>query len=679
MLLLAGGIALGPEGLGWVRPMSLGHGLETIVSVVVAVILFEGGLTLDREGYDRAPTVIKRLLTVGALVTWGVTAVAVYLTFRLPLGISLLMGSLVIVTGPTVISPLLRRMQIKQRLHHVLYWEGVLIDIVGVFVALLCYEWLKEDQLHPWLAPVAKFGLRLLVGLVLGLTTGALLVFLLRHRSVPDEHANILVFGGALLCFGVGHLILSESGILSVVVAGFYLALKKPPQLSRVRQFKLQLTEFGIGLVFVLLAAKLELSAFYDPRLLVVLVAIMFVARPLSVSLATAGQGYSTREKLLLSWIAPRGIVAAAMASLFALRLAKNHDHAHYLETLTYAVIVTTVTLQGLTAPLFSRLLGLKRSERRSWLLHGDDVWVLAISRALERAGVKTVTVTPSNYESVADFADPRLAEVESALCFDGPNTAYPPPEYYREVIAPEGSLYWLALATGRDAAVSEQPHATVVWRNIDKSDSEALVQGSRVIDVIDMREGLEPGSLRRETSFLFGVSEGRARLVVDPSEFDPKNAEFAIVLRRRIPGLSQLVAHVEVVEGRVTYAEVVKQLARSAGRLAPQLSSTIEEAAEQMPAAVGNHLAIPHAYVDGLPRSHCLMAVIKDGVEGLEPPDGQRVQLVCLLLSPTDQPEQHLEGLATLGALAVEQDLVDLLTTQRAPERVRKVLDAQS
>jgi PTS system nitrogen regulatory IIA component len=199
------------------------------------------------------------------------------------------------------------------------------------------------------------------------------------------------------------------------------------------------------------------------------------------------------------------------------------------------------------------------------------------------------------------------------------------------------------------------------------------------VIDVVDVREGLEPGSLGRECWFLFGVQDGRARLVPDPASFDPKNAEFAVVLRKRIPGLSRLITHVEIIEGRASYVDVVRQLAHSAGRLVPELASAIEAAATQTPAAVGNRVAIPHAYIDGLPASTCLMAVAKDGVDGLEAPDGQPVQIVCLLLSSTEQPEQHLSGLATLGALAVEQDLIRLLTSQQAPERVRKLLEAQS
>jgi mannitol/fructose-specific phosphotransferase system IIA component (Ntr-type) len=138
-------------------------------------------------------------------------------------------------------------------------------------------------------------------------------------------------------------------------------------------------------------------------------------------------------------------------------------------------------------------------------------------------------------------------------------------------------------------------------------------------------------------------------------------------------------VSHVEIVEGPADYGDVVRQLARSASRLAPELSAVIEAAGSQMPAAVGNHMAIPHAYLEGLQRCNCLMAVVPEGVAGLKPPDGQAVQLVCLLLSPTEQPELHLKGLATLGALAVEHDLMKLLTSQHAPERVRKLLDAQS
>src|SRR5690606_30678535 len=197
-------------------------------------------------------------------------------------------------------------------------------------------------------------------GSLLGVATGMLINLVLQKNLIAEEHTNTFVLACALLVYGLAQVLLSESGILSVVVAGFYVAWRQPPQLRRVRQFKLELTEFGIGLVFILLAAKLDLSLFNDPRLLVLLGVILFVARPLGIAIATYKHDFQLKEKAFLSWVAPRGIVSAAMASLFALRLQQSGNaDAHYLEVFTYAVVVTTVTLQGLSAPWLARLLGL--------------------------------------------------------------------------------------------------------------------------------------------------------------------------------------------------------------------------------------------------------------------------------------------------------------------------------
>ncbi len=141
MLLLAGGVGLGPEGLGWVHPEALGGFLPIIVSLAVGVILFEGGLTLDLKGYLQGSRVIKRLRSLGVLITWTGATLSVWYFLKVDFTVAILAGSLVIITGPTVIVPILKRIRVKPRLHHILHWEGVLIDAIGVFIALLCFEW----------------------------------------------------------------------------------------------------------------------------------------------------------------------------------------------------------------------------------------------------------------------------------------------------------------------------------------------------------------------------------------------------------------------------------------------------------------------------------------------------------------------------------------------------------
>ena len=177
--LLLGGILLGPEVSGLIDPANLGNGLDLLVAGCVAIILFEGGLSFQRIGFEQAPKVIWRLLTIGVLITWLGTTVLIHFLFNYSLSFCLLASSLIIVTGPTVIHPLLRRIGVNERLHHILHWEGVLIDPIGVFIAVLCFEWFSAGSLT--LSALEGFGLRLLVGMGTGLVGGYLLLLSLIH------------------------------------------------------------------------------------------------------------------------------------------------------------------------------------------------------------------------------------------------------------------------------------------------------------------------------------------------------------------------------------------------------------------------------------------------------------------------------------------------------------------
>ncbi len=675
---------LGPEVLGWVDPAALGHGLETIVAITVSVILFEGGLTLDIQGYRRSPVVIKRLLTFGALTTWWVTALVAYLVLSVSASMALMLGSLVIVTGPTVISPLLRRMQIRTRLHHILYWEGVLIDIVGVFVALLCYEWLKPDPLHEYLGPVARFGLRLLVGLVLGLATGFLISFLLERGWVAEDHANTFVLGSALLVFGVAQLLLTESGILSVVVAGFYVAWRQPPHLRKVRQFKLELTEFGIGLVFILLAAKLDLTRFTDPRLLVLLAVILFVARPLGIAIATYKQRFDIKEKLLLSWIAPRGIVSAAMASLFALRLEQSgHVDAHYLEVFTYAVVVTTVTLQGLTAPWLSRLLGLRRPIRKQWVIVGQSLLARQLSQALRRAGVQVIETQVEEDAELPDLAEPRFADATGVVCVDAPGAPRPPLRRYKECLGEDGLVYWTSIGQSERSADFKARGVVRVWQDLfeEQRVHDGLAAGTYAIDAFEVKAGLGAERFGEEFRPLFWVRDGAAEVVRDPKSINAANADYAVVLHRRLAGLADLISHIQVFPDEdESYESVVLKLLVAAQRQYPslpmeQVARGMLERERSMLTAVGGGLAIPHAYLESVTKSSCFLGIIPRGVHDVRTPDKEPIRMVSLLLSPANDPSKHLESLAALSGLGLDRELFELLVKQTVPQLIDRLL----
>ncbi len=227
VLLLLGGFVLGAEGLNVLHPNELGEFLPMIVSLAVGLILFEGGLTLDIKDFSHTSTVIKRLLTVGVLITWLGSALTTFLVFDISPSFALLMGSLIIVTGPTVIVPLLRRIRVDQKIGSILHWEAVLIDSIGVFIAILCFEWVVEGG---GTVALPNFLIRIVSGMGIGFLGGYLIYWFMKHDWVPDNIVNAFTLASAMLIFGATELIKPVAGLLAVTIAGLIVGLNKPRQ-----------------------------------------------------------------------------------------------------------------------------------------------------------------------------------------------------------------------------------------------------------------------------------------------------------------------------------------------------------------------------------------------------------------------------------------------------------------
>jgi NhaP-type Na+/H+ or K+/H+ antiporter/Trk K+ transport system NAD-binding subunit len=398
VLLLLAGAALGPDLLGWVEPRALGDGLLLIVDLAVAIILFEGGLNLEIRRLRREQSSIRRLVSLGAGVTLVGGALAAGAFFAWPWRHCLLFGSLVVVTGPTVIGPLIQELRLRPRVAALLEAEGVLIDPIGAILAVLMLEiaiasGTPADQAT---GLVLRLGFGATAGVVAGFAVGGMLRV---GRLLPEGHENIFVLASVLLLFEGCEALVSQSGLMAVTLAGVVVGNQRTRVDRDLREFKDQLTVMLIGLLFVLLAADVRLE---DVRALGwrgigVVAVLVFAVRPLCVWVSTFGSDLTHKERWLVAWIAPRGIVAAAVASVTAAALERaGIPGGTELRALVFLTIAGTVILAGLTSLPVAAFLGLRLPGRESVVILGAGGLGLALAQAL-RDAKRSVVFLDSN------------------------------------------------------------------------------------------------------------------------------------------------------------------------------------------------------------------------------------------------------------------------------------------
>jgi NhaP-type Na+/H+ or K+/H+ antiporter len=408
VLLLASGVLLGPDGLNVVRPSNLGAALHHLVGFAVAVILFEGGMNLNLGRLRREARSIRQLMTVGALVTAVGAALAARWTLGWSWTLAALFGTLVMVTGPTVITPLLRRIKVQPRVATVLEAEGVLVDAVGAIVAVVALEVALGSPGHGLAFGAWHVARALAFGVAFGTVGGLLLTTLLRNqRTIPEGLESIFTLATVLLLYQGSNAIVPETGIVTAVVAGLVVGNARAHVVEELREFKEQLSVLLIGLLFVLLAADVRLADVVRlgwPGVALV-AALMFVVRPLNVLAGTWGSDLAWREKAFIAWLAPRGIVAAAVSSLFAQTLEEEGlVGGPELRALVFLVIAATVLVQGLTGGLVADLLGVRRPSSRGYVILGANPLGLALARSLAGGGDEVVLID-SNPRACSDDA----------------------------------------------------------------------------------------------------------------------------------------------------------------------------------------------------------------------------------------------------------------------------------
>lgn len=403
LFLLLSGILAGPV-LGVLDPGALfGPLLFPLTSLAVALILFEGSLTLHLSEWREIGSVVRRMVTLGALATWVVIAVATHLLLGFSWELAVLFGSLTLVTGPTVIVPMLRVVRPRASVANILRWEGIVIDPIGALAAVVTFSFIVSRDQGGWSQSLATFAGVIGCGTLLGVLGGWALGVVLRRHWLPEYLHNLAALAAVLGVFIASNLLVHESGLLAVTLMGMWLANMRGVDVKPILHFKENLSVLLISGLFILLAARLDLKALLalGPATLALLAVIQFIARPLNIGLSTLGSTLSWRERALLAWIAPRGIVAAAVSAIFALRLQEHGDpNAQLLVPLTFLVIIGTVVLQSATARPLARLLGVAEPAPAGFLIIGANPVARALGKALNQLGSR-VLLTDSSWENI--------------------------------------------------------------------------------------------------------------------------------------------------------------------------------------------------------------------------------------------------------------------------------------
>ena len=418
LLLLAAGFAVGPiaEWTGIGRILSpdalLGDILAPLVSISVGIILYEGGLTLRLREISGVRAVVRNLVSTGALVAWFGAAAGAYFIVGLSAQLAILVGAILVVTGPTVIGPLLQHIRPKGKAGPILKWESIVIDPIGALLAVLVFEVIVAHAAGSTGAGgqlggiIESVVLTVVAGGGLGALGAVLLMLAIQRHWVPDHLQNPVSLLLAVAAVVGADLVQKEAGLLAATMMGIILANQTRADVRHIVEFKENLRVLIISCLFVLLGARItaeQLTSLGIPELLFV-ISLIVIVRPLSVLASTAGSGLARSDKFFLALMAPRGIVAAAVASVFALRLEQTGTvpGAEAILTTTFAAIVGTVAFYGLTAPYAARRLGLADANPQGLLIVGASAWARGLAAAVAAKGIRVLMVD-SNRENLRE------------------------------------------------------------------------------------------------------------------------------------------------------------------------------------------------------------------------------------------------------------------------------------
>lgn len=420
-LMLTAGILVGPV-LGLVNPtQDFGSMLEPMISLAVALILFDGGLNLNFRDLRRTEGGLVRLVVIGVPVAWVLTACACYYVAGLVWPVAILYGGILVVTGPTVVLPLLRQIALAPRPRAILKWEAIVNDPIGTLFAVVTYEYLRHaDQAASMATAALAVAGAALVAALVGLAVAFALGWLFPRGHIPEYLKAPVLLVSVIGAFVLSNLIESETGLLAVTVMGVALANMRFQGLGDIRPFKENISVLLVSGVFVILSASLNLDVLrrFDWRFLAFVAALLFVVRPVSVLVSLAFSPIPWRERAFVAWIAPRGIVAVAITGVFALRLGNlGYNDGGTLVTISFMVAAGTILAHGFSAPYLSRRMGLA-GPKTDLLIVGATDWSLSLAVLLDQLGVPVTMIDTSRHRlsrakqaGIATFHGEILAE----------------------------------------------------------------------------------------------------------------------------------------------------------------------------------------------------------------------------------------------------------------------------
>jgi NhaP-type Na+/H+ or K+/H+ antiporter len=431
------GLLVGPistliseDGTKWVEPiwngsegLFPGESLFYFVSLAISVILFEGGLTLKRSEVGNIGPVILKLISVGSVVTFLGAGLAAHFIFDLSWQISFLFSALIIVTGPTVISPILRNIPLKSHVSSILKWEGILIDPIGALISVLMFEFIRVEGGQDFTqTALIEFGKILLFGFTFGFTFAHLLAFLIKRQIIPHYLLNVFILATVLGVFVLADTFAHESGLLAVVIMGMVMGNQKLPNIKELLYFKESLSVLLISILFILLAANIEIEELllvFNWNSLILFGVVVLLIRPLGVILSSLGSGLKVNEIAFVSWVGPRGIVAAGIASLFGLRLAREGiAGAEYITPLVFMIVLCSVLLNAATARLFARLVGVFIKDSQGILIIGASSIARLIGKYLHD-NERHVVLLDNNSDNVKKARDLGIDAIEGSVYSD--------------------------------------------------------------------------------------------------------------------------------------------------------------------------------------------------------------------------------------------------------------------